>query len=901
MGKYSIWLGILFILIGSIGIYLYQHKDAFKKSPFESDVSFVDVSHATADDQQNVYVINDDKQRIVKLNSAGTVQFEVMETPSKKFSYQYTDISVDQTGKLYVTKVDFLPYSDEVKAESILRYHADGTFDKVLQSFDYSKEKVETPRLKNIRIQQDNLYFLSLKGQEVTLQTMHLTSGVTQTNFVSKLPKNHYIYEPVIGINETIIYSTKQGEVYTLSRGKSKKIFMSEEEEIGRGVLEGLYYGIENDVYVIDQHHNEIDHLLVDYSSETIFLNKDKIEAQGYSFSLDSLINISLSNQGMIILTQPNRVIVLDQLGNVEAVHERGFYSQEDTLFQWWIWVLPFLLIMLSIYTAWYVYRYIMKRKSSLIVKQILVFGLLLSIAMGLSSYILYHNFTKKLEKETVQKNTVIANVVEKRIDGDILQQITSPKDYMNKEFLLIQNSIDGLTKDLHSRIYKYDQGKLYAILSEQHVIFAPIAITSDMEAVLEGKQVTVQTENGQQGFTVLRPLYNSSGKIIGIFELSDDKNIFLKDTDEYLSALTKYLILIAMVVFLLFSVITMYMLYPIRALSRSVSEISKGKWETVATIHSSDEVAVLSDEVNRMSEHVRNYTEKMTDLNQAYYRFVPRQFLQYLGKETVLDLRLGDQTEQEKTIFVLKMRSFFSFSKHLTSEENFKFINSFLSRFGSIIQRNDGFINKYMGAGALSFFSEDSKKALESAIQVRKELADYNIKRGKKNYAPVDIGIGIHKGSVMLGVIGEKDRLEGAAISDHVNLTEMLEELSSSLEVSILVTQSVIDDISDSKDYRYRDLGMVNVTNRNEPIRLYDVYQGDSKEVHKLKEDTKMMFENGVMLYQDGRFFDARTNFIEVIKKNPYDKTAKLYFYLCDEFYQHGTPRDWNGTLQIK
>lgn len=43
------------------------------------------------------------------------------------------------------------------------------------------------------------------------------------------------------------------------------------------------------------------------------------------------------------------------------------------------------------------------------------------------------------------------------------------------------------------------------------------------------------------------------------------------------------------------------------------------------------------------------------------------------------------------------------------------------------------------------------------------------------------------------------------------------------------------------------------------------------------------------------------RSTFINVIKRNPYDKVAKLYFYLCDEYFQKGTPKDWNGNLIVE
>jgi adenylate cyclase len=89
-------------------------------------------------------------------------------------------------------------------------------------------------------------------------------------------------------------------------------------------------------------------------------------------------------------------------------------------------------------------------------------------------------------------------------------------------------------------------------------------------------------------------------------------------------------------------------------------------------------------------------------------------------------------------------------------------------------------------------------------------------------------------------------------------------------------------------------------VEGMSEPVHLYDVYQGDPDTIRLLKDRTKALFEEAVMLYQVGRFYDAREAFLMVIKQNRQDKAAQLYFYLCDEYFQNGTTKDWNGTLSV-
>jgi len=247
-----------------------------------------------------------------------------------------------------------------------------------------------------------------------------------------------------------------------------------------------------------------------------------------------------------------------------------------------------------------------------------------------------------------------------------------------------------------------------------------------------------------------------------------------------------------------------------------------------------------------------------------------------------------------------MNMQSFFELSKDLTPRENFNFINSFLKRFCPSIRTNGGMISKYLGAGILSLFPNKSEDAIRCAIEMRRTLEVYNGHRSNFQYRAIELGIGIHRGSLMLGIIGEETRLEGSVISDGVNLSSMLEKACQQLGSPILITDSIVNDVSDMKQFQYRCIGNVQLEGKNEPVMLYDVFEGDPETIRVLKARTKVRFEQAVEWYQNGRFYDAREAFLEVIKMNRWDKAARLYFYLCDEYNVGGASEDWNGALYV-
>lgn len=251
-------------------------------------------------------------------------------------------------------------------------------------------------------------------------------------------------------------------------------------------------------------------------------------------------------------------------------------------------------------------------------------------------------------------------------------------------------------------------------------------------------------------------------------------------------------------------------------------------------------------------------------------------------------------------SILIFNIRGFYQLSKRLSPEENFNFVNSFLKRFGPYVRNHQGLMNKYLGAGFMALFPNQADEALRACIEMRRELDIYNSHRAKVGYKPVDFGIGLHKGPLRLGIIGEEQRLEGNVISDGVNLATMLEKMTEPLGASILITDYVVQSLEQPDSFHYRNLGLIQVEGVKEPLHLFDVYQGDPDTIRTLKDKTKALFEQAVTYYQVGRFYDAREAFLMVIKQNRQDKAAQLYFYICDEYFQNGTTAEWNGTLSV-
>jgi len=272
----------------------------------------------------------------------------------------------------------------------------------------------------------------------------------------------------------------------------------------------------------------------------------------------------------------------------------------------------------------------------------------------------------------------------------------------------------------------------------------------------------------------------------------------------------------------------------------------------------------------------------ELSKINIAYSYFVPHQFLQILNKKSIIELQLGEQVQREMTILFSDIRGFTSLSEKMTPQENFDFINSYLSQMEPVISQYHGFIDKYIGDGIMALFPTCADDAVRSAIAMLEKLVEYNQGRQRAGYSSISIGIGLNTGELMLGTIGGKNRMDGTVISDAVNVASRIEGLTKVYGSAMLITEYTYAKLADPSQYHIRVIDTVKVKGKSEKITVYEVFDADKPKSIVLKNKTQSDFNTGFMLYHDEQFNEARSFFENVLQANSNDKAALLYLEHC-------------------
>jgi len=296
------------------------------------------------------------------------------------------------------------------------------------------------------------------------------------------------------------------------------------------------------------------------------------------------------------------------------------------------------------------------------------------------------------------------------------------------------------------------------------------------------------------------------------------------------------------------------------------------------------DELEVLSRSFYQMVEQLQDNLDSTAKLNKALDKFVPRQFLEFLNKKNLVDIKLGDQVQQELSIFFSDIRNFTAMSEVMTPEENFQFVNYYFSQVSPVISENNGFVDKYIGDALMALFSNQADDAVESGLGILRRLEVYNQERKEKGLTAIEIGIGINTGNLMVGTVGETNRMENTVISDAVNIAARVEGLTKTYRVPLLITQQTLDKLSNPSAYAMRMLEQVKVKGKSQPITVYEVFENDPPELKQRKTDNQPLFEQAITHFQLYCFEKAEALFQQCLLQNPQDYVLQNYIDRCQE-----------------
>ena len=306
----------------------------------------------------------------------------------------------------------------------------------------------------------------------------------------------------------------------------------------------------------------------------------------------------------------------------------------------------------------------------------------------------------------------------------------------------------------------------------------------------------------------------------------------------------------------------------------------------------------------------LQQYKDKADEamrLNQTFRKFVPKQFVDHFAKHGSDTLELARADEDELAILFSDIRGFTSLSEQMSPQELMNFLNSYFLRMNEPIHKNKGFIDKFIGDAVMALFdnptgtnTDKAQDAIRAALDLRYAINLYNQHRANCNYPPVNIGIGIHFGPVIIGTVGSDDRMDTTVIGDSVNIAYRLEALAPKYNTDIVISAQTLHQAEAKGLFEYRLLDWVRVKGRKSPIEVYEIIDHQDAKVKQLKLANAKLIEQGLSFRKQQKWQQAIMDFQQALEMNPEDSLAIHHLEQCAMLQNTELTEDWDGSILL-
>ncbi|HMZ61374.1 MAG TPA: adenylate/guanylate cyclase domain-containing protein, partial [Leptospiraceae bacterium] len=267
--------------------------------------------------------------------------------------------------------------------------------------------------------------------------------------------------------------------------------------------------------------------------------------------------------------------------------------------------------------------------------------------------------------------------------------------------------------------------------------------------------------------------------------------------------------------------------------------------------------ILILANRFIEINAETKRLNIELTGERDSFSKFVPVQFLDLLGKRSAKDIEVGECSLLNVTILFSDIRNFTSLSETMSPDENFRFINSYLKRMNPLIQKNGGFVDKFIGDAIMAIFP-DPDSALSAGTEMLSEMNEYNFHRANSGYSPVRIGIGIHTGPAMMGTVGSYERMSTTVIGDTVNVAARLESLNKSYFTSLLISEETYLNLKFPEKHPLREIDSVQVKGKSGEVRIYECFESDPEDLRQDKEKYKSDMKAALTFLENGNEEEA-------------------------------------------
>jgi len=281
-----------------------------------------------------------------------------------------------------------------------------------------------------------------------------------------------------------------------------------------------------------------------------------------------------------------------------------------------------------------------------------------------------------------------------------------------------------------------------------------------------------------------------------------------------------------------------------------------------------------------------------------------------HLSAEVVDELLKSGEEElggkgQNVTILFSDLRSFTTISEQLGPRGTVTMLNEYFERMVDVIMDNRGVLDKYIGDAIMAEYGVpfggefDADNAVKTANGMFRALSELNALRVEEKQMPLDIGVGVSTGDVIVGNIGSPKRVEYTVIGDAVNLASRLEGVTKQYGAKVLISEYTMNELQD--DYILREMDVIRVKGQNKPVSIYESLDHYTPDVFPNMHKVINTYLGAYKAMRQRNWSQAEKGFVEALEFHANDKPSQTHLERVRHYMDNPPPDDWDGVWDMK
>lgn len=286
----------------------------------------------------------------------------------------------------------------------------------------------------------------------------------------------------------------------------------------------------------------------------------------------------------------------------------------------------------------------------------------------------------------------------------------------------------------------------------------------------------------------------------------------------------------------------------------------------------------VLSRHSAQLAKTTEELSRNLQVVNTAQARFLPRELMSQLKKDYVTDINAGDCIQSPMAILVMEYD--ISFTGHSAKEQLSAALNAIHQAMGPVIRSHGGFVSQYQAHGLVALFPDGPRQGLTCAFDAIKSGREGRLRSGSS----LDIHCALHYGDVLLGLLGELERMNGEIMSHHLSDARKMLERGKKLAALTIVSQEAAGRLGILDGWQYRRIGTMGFEDSTQAI--FDFFDADTLPVWKAKRSCKRLLSLALRAQALRRPAEAEKLFRQVLAKSPQDLVARYHLGKIDKHF---------------